>query len=205
MSQVYPLFSTPLYVSFIKQENIEGVLDFAKTCKFTRLNQGPFYTSDSYIIDRLPNFKNNIIECVNDYFFNYLKLDTSLKYYFPDSWFTKFEPFSLCKRHFHSNSLFSGVVYIDTEDKGNINFVHPNIFGNSLGLTKTALSYVEHNIFNSETWSEVPKNNKIIIFPSFLPHSIEENLGKEDRYSFAFNILLEDYKCEIDTAKILER
>jgi uncharacterized protein (TIGR02466 family) len=205
MSQVFPLFSTPLYSSFISQENLHGVLDYAKTCIF---EDGPpgnvSITSEDYIIDKLPRFKNSIIEKVNDYFLNYLKLAPSLSYYFPDSWFVKITPRSASSRHSHANSLFSGVVYIDSENKGDITFFHPNC-GGSLGSNNVRLSYIENNLNNLDHWIEKPENGKILIFPSYLQHKIHINFNDSDRYSFAFNILLENYRCNAYSAKVLER
>ena len=205
MSQVFSLFSTPLYSSSISQENLHGVLDFAKTCVFVEGPPGNVsITTEDYIIDKLPRFKNAIIEKVNDYLLNYLKLSPSLSYYFPDSWFVKITPMSTGTRHSHANSLFSGVVYIDSENKGDITFFHPNC-GGSLGSNNVRLSYIENNLNNLNIWKEKPENGKILIFPSYLQHKVHENLSDSHRYSFAFNILLENYRCNIKSAKVLER
>ena len=58
MSSVIGLFSTPLYVSYLEQGDLEGVLDFAKTCTYSCAQDGDVsYTPGDYIIDKLPKFK----------------------------------------------------------------------------------------------------------------------------------------------------
>jgi hypothetical protein len=207
MSQVQPLFCVPLYISNLNPGDLVGVFDFAKSLSYNHFKEGAVdYTMDPYIIDKLPKFKNAIVNKVNDYFFNYLTLDPLISFYFPDSWFTKCTPEASGKKHCHVNSLFSGVVYIDAEDTSNITFFHPSQHhGGTIGISKTLLNYREFNILNSESWEEVPENGKIIIFPSFLEHEINKNYSNKDRYSFAFNILIENYKCNIVTARVLDR
>ena len=51
------------------------------------------------------------------------------------------------------------------------------------------IDFEEYNETNSTTWTYVPKNGDIYLFPSFLKHSVEKNLNKKNRYSLAFNFL----------------
>lgn len=88
--------------------------------------------------------------------------------------------------HIHTDCVFSGVYYVKcTEDSGNIVFIHPS---------KSQQYHVKNeniekfdNILAS-SWSVIPKESKLVIFPAWLEHYVEPNRISEERISIAFNI-----------------
>jgi len=89
--------------------------------------------------------------------------------------------------HIHEGSCFSGVVYIDaTPDQGSISFSYPikdtlmYILG-SIGMTRMS------NTFNDIMID--PRTDKILIFPSFITHSVHPNNTDRPRISLAFNVI----------------
>ena len=72
--------------------------------------------------------------------------------------------------HTHSNSIgkLSGVIYLKTpKNSGRIVFQNPLLISLPTYFT--------------------PKEKDILLFDSFIPHSVEPNLSQEDRISIAFN------------------
>ena len=45
----------------------------------------------------------------------------------------------------------------------------------------------KYNIYNSSIWTEIPKDNKSIIFSSYLEHMVLPNLKDKPRISIGFN------------------
>ena len=90
--------------------------------------------------------------------------------------------------HRHPGSIFSGVYYIKVpENSGRIVFENP-IAEHSLTIGPEVVE--EYNHFTSDAWKLQPTEGKLIIFPSWLRHSVEPNLSNDDRISLAFNCTL---------------
>ena len=202
MTNIIPLFSTPLYHSSIEDVDYDEVNKQISISKFKQSSTGFIHTScEEYIINFLPNLKRNIIKHVNTYLFEKLQLNP-FEYYFPESWFVRIPPGGYTTSHMHANSLFSGVVYIDVSERGgDIKFIH-NPSGEN-GSVKYILEIKEYNIFNSEAWTITPKKGDIIITPSHVFHEVGRNESDKNRYSFAFNILPYNYKHKGLTGRVL--
>ena len=88
--------------------------------------------------------------------------------------------------HTHPKSVISGVFYVDANKKsGNLKFFHPYI-------NDISREWEEHiknfNLMNNVETEIEPSSGLLILFPSFLPHSVNPNLNKEERISISFNI-----------------
>ena len=93
-------------------------------------------------------------------------------------------------KHRHPNSIVSGVYYPQTNEDDKIFFYNDRMTRSVINVDK--LSY---NQFNSETWWLPTEENSLILFPSDLPHSVENRTTNEpDRISLSFNTF---YKGEI--------
>mgnify|MGYP003347532921 CR=1 FL=1 len=109
---------------------------------------------------------------------------TTTDFVITTSWFTKIEPMQMTQIHSHTNSLYSGVLYIDEyDDKSSSIVFHTNIQKQILLNPPD-----EWNILNCDSWNIKPKNNMLLFFPSYLLHSITTNNSNNTRYSLAFNI-----------------
>ena len=88
------------------------------------------------------------------------------------------------RRHAHDNHMFSGVFYLNyNEHFPSITFWRPveSSFSPQLKL---------HNEFNQELYSYKPNKDELIIFPSWLQHSVDKNNTDENRINIAFNVML---------------
>jgi uncharacterized protein (TIGR02466 family) len=86
--------------------------------------------------------------------------------------------------HLHPNSILSGCVYIQSDDKaGNIK-IHRNAmeayYYNTYINSDNQYSY-EHIYYK-------PIEHTAIVFPSYLMHSVEPSNSEQDRISIAYNL-----------------
>ena len=90
-------------------------------------------------------------------------------------------------RHQHGNSTISGAYYVRAPlNSGDIVFYdprpapvysHPNV--------------VDSNILNAQVKSISPKEGALVLFPSYLDHSVNENLSNDERIVISFNIRIQ--------------
>tara|TARA_Y200000002_G_scaffold383013_1_gene402600 strand:+ start:194 stop:808 length:615 start_codon:yes stop_codon:yes gene_type:complete len=87
-------------------------------------------------------------------------------------------------RHFHPNCNLSAAYYVKAKEKcGNIKFFDPidqKAMQSPVKKTPNSLS--------SEVASFTPNEGDLLIFPSYLHHSVDENLSEEDRIVISFNV-----------------
>jgi uncharacterized protein (TIGR02466 family) len=158
---------------------------------------------EKQFILNLPKRKNRSNETsVSSYLLNFDQLqnlkiffDNSLKQYFnfvynplhecslriTQSWCNYAENGESHPKHSHSNSLVSGVFYVQTSEKDKIVF-HRNIFNDQLVVEPK-----EHNMLTAPTWWLPAKQCSLILFPSLLEHSVDPDSRNETRVSLAFN------------------
>lgn len=91
--------------------------------------------------------------------------------------------------HQHQDALISGTYYYQTSDNsGDIVFRTPNQF-------------VELELFPlgstvDKFYSVKPKNGKIVLFPGWLAHKVEENKSDNERISISFNYLRDNFPAK---------
>lgn len=196
--EVLPLFSTPLY-----QSNI-GSIDQDEFVRAKQVNQifidyGSFYISDTdNILDLMPNTKLIIVNHISNYLHKSLNLSNKINFKFSNSWIIRYPNGAHAVRpHIHANSLYSGVLYLDCNNKGAINFSSAGARGIYNMLFDIPVAEGGSNVLNCDSWSINPTIGDLLIFPSYLAHSIDTNTNDNDRYSLSFNIvptgLINDY------------
>ena len=89
-------------------------------------------------------------------------------------------------RHQHSNSTISAAYYVRApENCGDIVFYDPR--------PAPVYSYpnaINPNLLNAQINGISPNEGGLVMFPSFLDHSVNENLSKEERIVISFNITI---------------
>ena len=89
-------------------------------------------------------------------------------------------------RHQHGNSTISGAYYVRApKNCGDIVFYDPRpapVF-----YYPTALS---SNLLNAQVNSITPKEGALILFPSYVDHSVNENLSNSERIVISFNVTI---------------
>ena len=87
-------------------------------------------------------------------------------------------------RHQHGNSTISGAYYVRApENCGDIVFYDPR---------PAPVYYYPNtsapNFLNAQVHSVRPKEGALVLFPSYLDHSVNENLSQDERIVISFNI-----------------
>lgn len=128
----------------------------------------------------IKNLKNLILSKASEYMsfmkFQYERLEIS------NMWINTYDKNDNLHIHYHPNSFISGVVYLT--EGSDLEFIDPN------ELTKNILSPEIYNeeFHNSMTFRYQASPGKIIMFPSWLKHSVLKNTN-EYRVSIAFNLM----------------
>tara|TARA_Y100000590_G_scaffold355797_1_gene409726 strand:- start:8242 stop:8844 length:603 start_codon:yes stop_codon:yes gene_type:complete len=87
-------------------------------------------------------------------------------------------------RHIHSNNYISAAYYLKApENCGDIMFYDPR----SAKVIKTPI-LVNSNQLNMEVVNVTPKEGLLVLFPSYLHHSVGINKSNEDRIVISFNV-----------------
>ena len=150
-------------------------------------NVGNSSTNDSYIFDtklqELKEFCNRHVKKYVEQIIDPKKEE--LDFYITQSWLNVTKPGGFHHEHSHQNSIISGVFYISTVEDDRITFNDPN------GKVKAQIKFEpkEFNIWNSTMWHLPIANNELILFPSWLNHSVIPNKKAiTDRISISFNV-----------------
>ena len=190
---VMPLFPTPIcYNEYDLDMSEIALLKKEKFCSGAYSNDGLF-TTDRNILLKYPNLSNIVHTHIKTslYDVNSLNIVSDIGYKILSSWVNKHPPKHSAHKHAHPNSMFTGVLYIDIPDNsGTLTFGVP--MSTPTWITGTITPNVNnYNIYNSRTWFLPTCNGRCVLFPSHLEHWVSENKSDYDRYTLAFNIMLE--------------
>lgn len=179
--EIHALFPLPVYKEKIRllDNNESNFIESTDVCYQTLGNAVSLNTRllDAPTLIEL----RDVIEKKLDYYLkSILKVDNEI--YITNSWLNKTNYKEQHFLHNHSNSILSGVYYINTEDS------LPLITFNRM-QTPFLLNFIpkEFTIFNSTEWSIPVENGCLIIFPSSLYHYVKINETTNTRTSIAFN------------------
>jgi uncharacterized protein (TIGR02466 family) len=109
-------------------------------------------------------------------------------HYIPNMWANIADPNRRHNFHMHPNCLLSGLVYIKTpQNCGRTIFASPR-----MNLKSIEPTYVQQNEFNADIFSLPPEKGRMMIWPSHVPHGVEEGGAdeSEDRIVVAFNVMI---------------
>jgi len=191
VTEIIDLFPLPLGVVECPF-NIEGIVNsFNKTEISNEQEQSSIYgliSDDTYILDN-PIYKSLadwILSSIQTYSEDILNWGEELR--LSQTWLTYKLPHQKHEIHTHPNSLISGVFYYDVfDDYPAINFYNPII---SLGRSTIQPKVKSPNSkYLRESISYTPNPNTLIIFPSFIPHSVPVNNTKQIRKALGINAL----------------
>ncbi len=186
MTEVLPLFSTPLYIS--QDEVLE-----TPEVEYNRKSDSSISKSQNILLDE--NFithKKIVEKHLENYVHDILLIKKELKLKHTCSWLVHHKKSDFSPIHMHSNSMFSGVLYLNCDKlSGNIKFSIPLIIPTWTTSTLNPLWNVsDNNIFNSREYNYTPKNGDILIFPSHTYHEVSINKSNIDRFCISFNYTL---------------
>tara|TARA_R110000822_G_scaffold212149_2_gene347622 strand:- start:762 stop:1400 length:639 start_codon:yes stop_codon:yes gene_type:complete len=182
-----PLFATPLTVYSIKHINQEKIENVLKSIQYNNIDKIPNHSSISKSLNVLNEHQdlNGLkvkIEQAIDNFSQKIVGNVETKFSLTTSWATETKTNEVSDIHKHSNNLFSAVYYNIADDQSS-----PIRFYKYNNETNMEISPEKYTIYNSNYWDIKPLDKLLLIFPSYLRHSIQRNKSKKTRYSIACN------------------
>ena len=131
----------------------------------------------------IESIKNNINLAIDDMGWDHTKQSVNIK----NIWAIINEKNAWNQKHHHSNSDLSAAYYVSAhENCGNIVFYDPRPAPvHNHPISKTA------NKLNATVNSIKPEPGMLVLFPSYLEHSVNPNLSNKKRIVISFNISLE--------------
>jgi uncharacterized protein (TIGR02466 family) len=189
MEKIKPLFATPIYLSKIERDfSLEELECIKDNKKIYNVNIGNNKTSKNNFIlkqNKMKNLHEDLLVKINDYFKSVEDSNDKVELYITQSWLNYNEANTYHHEHWHTNSYISGVLYIKADE--NLDFIR---FLNPRYSSFEFSNKNNFNIFNSGIWDFPVKSGSIIIFPSYLRHSVTNNTSNNERISLAFNVFL---------------
>ena len=193
--EVLPLFPSPLFTRVYTQGNLNSVIDFLDTRKLIdrgKASEYGLHSKDTYILDHkeckpLTDF---ILDSIK-YFANEVLMYSYDEYCFSQSWISHKYPGQFHTMHTHPNSLISGVFYYG-EDDPNIPAItfHKPVFGTNVSyLSPKFQPDRRKSQYAWETFSVNYSPGLLLLFPSYILHSVPVNNSSTIRKSLAFNVL----------------
>lgn len=182
--EITPLFSTPIYHSSSDISNFKKEHSFLESLEFIAAKKNKVSKNTNVLsLQELNNYReicNSHLECFANNVFN-----CKQQFYITNSWIAITAPNESHHIHHHPNSIISGVLYLQSNDKsGSINFHHKSALKHSFEFN---YDFVNYNLFNSDMWSYTPKTGEVLIFPSWVNHSVNINQSNVPRIILGFN------------------
>jgi len=120
-------------------------------------------------------------------------------HYITNMWANIANPNRRHHMHIHPNCLLSGLVYIKTPKR-----CGQTVFTSPRQLTKNIEpAYIDKNELNSDVFSMPAEKGRMLIWPSYIPHAVEQGAADEteDRIVVAFNVMIRGL-IELPTARL---
>lgn len=180
MSQITPLFSMPMYTALLDLDSCPDHT-LAEFTQFWDLSQ----SKNNHILDT-PAWKplrDQIDRCLQEFFHQHLSAVAGVDLVITQSWINRYEQGQAQPRHFHSNSVFSGVVML-CDHASAIEFYSPHRSNYRWDIDTL-------NLWNSASWRMPCARGLLIITPSVLDHQTQINQSDQTRWSMAFDTAIQ--------------
>ena len=133
--------------------------------------------------DAFEKISNLVIECAKIYCNNVGYKPHDL--YITSMWMNKFDIGQTIGPHTHTNSLLSGVYYMNSlPEQGGTDFFNPvSKMRNTISVSR------DDTMFLADKVTSKAEPNKLILWPSYIEHRSEKNSTNKSRYTLSFNLL----------------
>jgi hypothetical protein len=177
-AHVFDLFPTPLYVTTY-EGNTKEVVDYFNSCEMNEAHGGyGIISKDSYIID------NPVCKPLSDFIMQHMReFATKIMRY-------NYEELQFSQAHTHPNTLIAAVFYYDIqEDDAAICFSKDVKSVNRCHFEPSLLPDYQNHTYSQEEIYFKPKQNNLIIFPSYVTHGVPPNETNRVRKALGVNAL----------------
>lgn len=194
--ELQSLFSTPLFYDYLSIEN-PSLRQFCYDLKNNEKDWKDSLGYQSGNLDLNSRELQPLIQEINKRLLEikegYYTLEKKCNIYISNGWANISYPNGRCYGnhvpHLHPMRFLSCVYYIQAEENsGELVLVSPN------QISEYSLPdqiRTENHKFNANRWYIDPEEGKLLIFPGWLMHYVENNQSSKDRISLAFNIMIE--------------
>jgi uncharacterized protein (TIGR02466 family) len=184
MFNINSIFPTAVLVGSIDREITKEeleVVDYHKTRVYE--NQGNSTSLDTHILNtQLPEIRKFIESGIKLYVDSVICPKDQLDFKITQSWINYTKPGQYHHKHYHPNSIISGVFYFSADyEKDSINFLKEE-------YKQIFIQSKDWNMHNAQTCTISVKTGDLVIFPSNLPHMVDPTNGEETRVSLSFNV-----------------
>ena len=195
VSDLNLIFPTPVWTSIVpnfKQIN-EKMLNYIKSLQSSnpigknKSNLNGWHSENFNLEDEEPKFFANSISSIINESFNDMSWDLQKNKSKITAMWSIINPKNASNlRHIHPNNSISSAYYVKaSENSGDIVFYDPRS-ANTIKAPVVSNS----NKLNSNTFTVQPKEGLLVLFPSYLHHSVNRNDSEEERIVISFNINL---------------
>jgi len=196
--QMISAFATPFWIEDLELDidNIAStVKDIQRVSSGKRVSNVGGWQSEDLNLDsiriythlyKLTNTLQKTIDTISN------QIDPTLKLCIDNLWMNVNKLGDYNTPHYHTNSAFSGVLYIQCGGGSNIEFTHDTLKDHYPFWTKSEMFANKFQLY--------PKVGRLIIFPSWIKHSVLPNESDNERISIAFN-LQQEIKSNESTLK----
>ncbi len=166
------------YIYYLKEKDEIGV-------KKSNINGWHSKSFDLSNKNNIPNkFFSNINIHIKDVFNNYGWIYDLTKVKCTAMWAIINKKGNFNIEHTHSNNYLSAAYYVKApENCGNFKATNPNIISRNIYPKSN-----QSTELNSNTASIKVNEGDLLIFPAYLPHSVETNNSDDDRVIISFNL-----------------
>ena len=183
------IFSTPVHKTYIPNKFATAIDHFSTFSMETNSDEANYgkRSANSYVLDEKPlqPLRDHILGIIKDYAYNDLGYAYDA-YKMTQSWLSYKLPGQHHTMHSHPNGLLSGVLYYGPSGESTPAIKFHTLKG---GLNVSYIKPRMREDFNGDTFSVMFEPGMMILFPSFLHHSVPKNTTNTTRCSLAFNVV----------------
>ena len=161
--------------------------------KRTALDNGSLTTNEKLLdLPKLKDLHGKITKSLEECVYKVLMFENNVRPIITSSWCVINKPKDWSPPHKHYNNNLSAILYLNKPEKsGEILFHREDVGVTDRFSTQMVYNFKEQNHFNSHIGSTATTTGDMIIFPSSLNHSVQQNESNEDRIEIALNVFLE--------------
>ena len=190
--QILELFPTPIYVTQLP-DTLGSIIPWLASQEMyvdevDSANYGE-RSKNAYLLDEpeAKDISHHLLSHVNQYA-KQLGYDYD-EYRFGQSWLSLKQPGQHHSMHSHPNSLISGVFYFGEPDKATpaIRFHKTSVGVNTSTMSPKMVKDKKNHKYAQESFQVEFTPGLLVLFPSYLYHSVPVNKSDKVRASIAFN------------------
>lgn len=176
------LFPQPLFNTTLDLDADE--VAYLKSAPMRDVGNGQS-SEDPHILSKTPKLYEQVSNKA-DLFISKLEYDFPVK--MQTSWTNLHKKGDWCHNHIHTNSMISGVLFLDTPpNTGEFCLKTPGSSGSRLFTSVFTFNYKKSNIYNNETYRVIPRTGQCLFFPSYMVHYVTANPQDLERWTVSFN------------------